>query len=121
MTRRRFLRTRCVATLLLAVTLLPSRDAWAVQSSRELVLQSVNNALATAERGNFAAARSSLERSLAQCGTAVQNRECRVLYASGLGSLLQRQASVELESRDTLYMQAIGYYDRILQEVPNDP
>ena len=121
MTRPRFLRTRCVTTLLLAVALLPSRDAWAVQSSRELVLQSVNNALATAARGNFAAARSSLEQSLAQCGTAAQNRECRVLYASGLGSLLQRQAAVEQESRDTLYTRAVGYYDRILQEVPNDP
>ena len=103
MTRLRFPRTWCVTTLVLAAALLPSRDARALQSNRELVLQSVNNALATAERGNFAAARSSLEQSLTQCGTALANRECRVLYASGLGSLLQRQASVELESRDTLY------------------
>jgi len=121
MTPLRFLRANCVTTLLLGVALLPSRHAWAVQTSRELVLQSVNNALATAERGNFAGARSSLEQSLAQCGTAAQNRECRVLYASGLGSLLQRQAGVEPESRDTLYMQAVGYYDRILHEVPNEP
>ena len=74
-----------VTTLLLAVALLPPRDVVAQQQNRELVLQSVNNALATAERGDFAAARSSLEQSLAQCGIAARNRECRVLYASGLG------------------------------------
>ena len=121
MTRPRFPRITCVTALLLVVALHPSRDAWAQQINREAILHSVNNALATAERGNFAAARSSLEQSLAQCGSAAQNRDCRVLYASGLGSLLQRQAGVDLESRDTLYTQAVAYYDRILQEVPNDP
>ena len=121
MTRRRFPHTTCVTTLLLAAALHPSRHARAQQSNRELILHSVSNALATAERGNFAAARSSLERSLAQCGSAPQNRECRVLYASGLGSLLQHQAGADVESRDTLYTQAVAYYDRILQEVPNDP
>jgi len=109
-----------VATLFFGVSLLPSCELWAVQSNRELVLQSVNNALVTAERGNFEAARASLERSLAQCGAGAQSRECRVLYASGLGAMLQRRAAVESESRDTLYRQAIGYYDRILQEVPNE-
>jgi len=112
-------------TLLLALALPPSGGAWAVQpaplANRERVLQSVNDALAAAERGNFAAARSNLEQSLAGCGSAVENRECRVLYASGLGSLLQRQAGADLQLRDTLYMQAVGYYDRILREVPNDP
>jgi tetratricopeptide (TPR) repeat protein len=105
--------------------LAPATSAWAVQqtvpqSSREQVLQSVNGALATAARGDFLAARSSLELSLATCGGGAEYRDCRVLYASGLGSLLLRQAAATPESRDTLYRQAIGYYDRILQEIPNE-
>jgi tetratricopeptide (TPR) repeat protein len=114
-----------VAALLLALALHPSSDGWAVQpaplQNRDRVLQSVNEALASAERVGFAAARSALDQSLANCGNGAEQRECRVLYASGLGSLLQRQAAVEREARDTLYMQAVGYYDRILREIPNEP
>jgi len=114
----------CVAQAIV-LALPPAASAWAVQEtvpqrSREQVLQSVNGALATAARGDFSAARSSLELLLASCGSAAEYRECRVLYASGLGSLLQREAAAEPESRDTLYTQAVGYYDRILREVPND-
>ena len=113
-------------TQVVVFALLAEGDAWAVQPTvpqrnREQVLQSVNGALATAARGDFASARSSLEQALATCGGAVEYRECRVLYAAGLGALLQRQAAAEPEARDTLYMQAVGYYDRILKEVPNEP
>lgn len=125
MTRSRPRRTVSVAALLLALALHPSSDGWAVQpaplQNRDRVLQSVNEALASAERVGFAAARSALDQSLANCGNGAEQRECRVLYASGLGSLLQRQAAVEREARDTLYMQAVGYYDRILREIPNEP
>jgi len=125
MTRVRSNRSLCVAQAIV-LALAPAASAWAVQEtvpqrSREQVLQSVNGALATAARGDFSAARSSLELLLASCGSAAESRECRVLYASGLGSLLQREAAAEPESRDTLYTQAVGYYDRILREVPNEP
>ena len=125
MTRSWFNRSVSIAQAV-ALALPPSASTWAVQDTvsqrnREQVLRSVNGALATAARGDFSTARSSLELALASCGSAAEYRECRVLNASGLGSLLQRQAAAQPEARDTLYAQAVGYYDRILREVPNDP
>jgi hypothetical protein len=93
----------------------------AIVFSRERVLESVNEAFATAARGDFVAARSDLERALASCGPSPERRECRVLYTSALGSLAQRQAAVNRRYRDSLYMDAVRYYDRILAEVPNEP
>jgi hypothetical protein len=92
-----------------------------VVTTRQRVLQTVNQALVRSDRGEFIEARQSLEQSLAGCGTAPDGRECRVLFASGLGSMLQRQASVDRRNRDSLYTRAVAYYDKILTEVPNNP
>ena len=89
-------------------------------SSRAFVLQNVNIALANANSGKFAEARQSLEGLLARCGGGSDGRDCRILSASGLGAVLQRQGTVDRKNRDTLLTASVGYYDRILREAPNN-
>jgi tetratricopeptide (TPR) repeat protein len=84
------------------------------------VLHTVNEALAESDTGRFALARQKLERSLAKCETGPAGRECRILYASGLGSMLYRQGAVDRKNRDSLYRGAVAYYDGILKEAPDN-
>jgi tetratricopeptide (TPR) repeat protein len=112
---------RAAAIAALGVWFRADLAAAQVVTGRERILQSVTSAFATAERGEFASARRNLEQWLANCGPAADKLECRVLYASSLGSLLQRQAAVDRERRDSLYLDAVRFYDRILSEVPNEP
>jgi tetratricopeptide (TPR) repeat protein len=105
-----------------AVLALPTaRVLHAQVITRAIVLQNVNSALATAVTGRFTEARQSLEALLARCGVGADGRDCRILSASGLGAVLQRQASVDRRNRDSLYTASVAYYDRILREVPNHP
>jgi tetratricopeptide (TPR) repeat protein len=92
------------------------------QSARARVLGRVNLALALAasDSGKFDQARRDLDQSLAACPMSAGGRECRLLYASGLGSLLYRQAARDQASRESLYQGAIAYYDRILKEAPEN-
>ena len=109
-----------VSLLLSAFACIP-RDVAAQQINvRARVLEDVNGALATADRGDYRTAREKLERSLQQCSSSAQRRTCRTLYASGLGSVLQREARANLKDREALYMRAVAYYDTILQESPNN-
>ena len=90
------------------------------QSARARVLGRVNLALAASDAGRFDPARRDLEQSLAACPMSAGGRECRFLYASGLGSLLYRQAARDQANRESLYQGAIAYYDRILKEAPGN-
>jgi tetratricopeptide (TPR) repeat protein len=94
--------------------------AQVTQTARARVLHDVNGALAVSDSGKFAAARQTLEQSLRACAAGPAGRECRILYASGLGSLLHRQGGVDRRNRDSLYLGAVGYYDLILKEVPDN-
>jgi hypothetical protein len=89
--------------------------------TKAIVLQSVRASLTQANTGNFKQARTNLETILSGCPTGTTGRDCRVLAASGLGAVLQRQGSSERANRDSLYTASAGYYDRVLREVPNDP
>jgi hypothetical protein len=110
--------------VLLPLTALFFREAaWGTQaagSNRSRVLQNVSEALAVSSSGRFALARQTLEYSLAGCPAGPSGRECRLLYASGLGSLLYRQAALDRQNRDSLYLGSVAYYDRLLTEAPDN-
>jgi tetratricopeptide (TPR) repeat protein len=72
-------------------------------------------------KGEFATARVSLEEALADCGGDPDGLGCRAVVASGLGSLLQRQAAADRPNAEALTRRAVGYYDRVLRENPNQP
>jgi tetratricopeptide (TPR) repeat protein len=97
--------------------------AWgtqATQTARARVIGNVNEALAVSDSGKFAQARRNLQQSLTACPAGPAGRECRILYSSGLGSLLHRQAAVDRRNRDSLYLGAVAYYERILKEAPDN-
>jgi tetratricopeptide (TPR) repeat protein len=82
---------------------------------------SVRAAMAQHAKGEFATARVSLEEALADCGGDPDGLGCRAVVASGLGSLLQRQAAADRPNAEALTRRAVGYYDRVLRENPNQP
>lgn len=92
-----------------------------VQDPRARTLQIVQRALAMSDSGAYPAAHRSLERSRSECGPGAPGRECRIVLASGLGALLQRQATVDRRNRDSLYRGAVAWYDTILAEAPGNP
>src|SRR5205823_6485815 len=105
---------RCFALPVLVVLtgMCVNGEAWAQAASlRAQTLRDVNEALAMSERGEFHVARQHLEQSLARCDPTPNGRECRLLLASGLGSLLQRQAALDYGNRKSLYLEAVAYYD----------
>jgi len=120
------LASRAGVAALIAFSFLPAVVVTAQQraspiDTRAVVLENVHTALTQANTGNYKQARASLESVLSSCPTGTSGRECRVLAASGLGAVLQRQGSSQRASRDSLYTASVGYYDRVLREVPNDP
>jgi tetratricopeptide (TPR) repeat protein len=114
------LRTLALVLAAAASVSVESAPSQANQNARGIVLSNVNEALAESESGRFAQARARLERSLAQCDAGPEGRECRILYASGLGSLLYRQGTVDRKDQDSLFGGAVAYYDRILTEAPDN-
>jgi tetratricopeptide (TPR) repeat protein len=96
-------------------------DTPAQVASQAQMVETVKDALARSERGEFATARQSLEGWFRRCGTSPEAFDCREVFASGLGALFQRQAAVDRRNRDSLYRKAIAYYDTILREAPEQP
>jgi tetratricopeptide (TPR) repeat protein len=95
----------------------PERNTAAIR--RERAVSSVREALAQHSKGQFGPARASLEGALNECGGGPDGLDCRTIVASGLGSLLQRQAAADRPNAEALTREAVGYYDRALREDPN--
>jgi len=121
-----FLRVRLAAPILAGAMwsvqpVLAQRDTLFViaQVRRDRGEERVREAFAQYSNGQFGGARASLEDALNECGDGADGFDCRAVVVSGLGSVLQRQAAADYTNAEALIREAIGYYDRVLAENPN--
>jgi tetratricopeptide (TPR) repeat protein len=75
---------------------------------------------AEAQQGNYQRARQILLTAFNRCDSTHVRAGCRMTLAATLGDLLREQANVERPMRDTLFREAVAFYDTVLSAAPND-